>query len=63
MHRAFNFHLQFSTDSNPVGVGDAVPDERAGRVPVESAGVSDAGADCGGNCTVTRNAGSVEVVE
>lgn len=63
MHGAFNFHLQFTADSNPVGVGDAVPNEGTRGVPVESAGVGDAGSDCCSDRTVTRNAGEVEVID
>jgi len=59
---AFDFHLQFSTDANPVGVCDAVPYVGTGRVPVESLRVGYAGFNRGGNGTVTGNAGSVEVV-
>ena len=60
---AFDFHLQFTTDSHTLRIGDAVPDERAGRVTVEPAGVGDAGFNRGGNCTVCGNPGSVEVIE
>lgn len=63
MHGQFDFHLQFSTDAAAVGVGDAVPDERAGRVPVEPFRVSYAGFNCGRNCTMSGNTGSVEVIE
>jgi hypothetical protein len=58
----FNFHLQFSTDASAVGVCDSVPDERAGRVAVESLRVGDAGFDRGRNCAVTGNAGGIEVI-
>ena len=63
MHGAFNFHLQFPADSAALGIGDAVPNEGAGRVPVEPFRVGDAGFNRGGDRTVTRNAGSVEVIE
>ena len=60
---AFNFHLKFTTDATAVGVGDPVPNEGTGRVPVESAGVSDAGADCGRNGPMSGNPRVIEVIE
>ena len=63
MKGPFDFHLQFSTDSTAFGVGDSVPDEGTGRVPVEPAGMGDAGFNRGGDRTVARNAGSVEVID
>lgn len=63
MKGAFDFHLQLSTDAAAVGVGDAVPNEGTGRVPVEPAGMGDAGFNRGRNCAVCGNAGSVEVID
>lgn len=60
---AFNFHLKFTTDATAVGVGDSVPDERAGRVAVEALRVGDAGLDRGRNRTVCGNARVIEVIE
>ena len=63
MQGAFDFHLQLSTDSTALGIGDAVPNERAGRVSVEPAGMGNAGADCCSDRTVTGNTGVIEVIE
>ena len=63
MHGAFDFHLQFTTDSTAFGIGNPIPDERAGGVPAEPAGMGDAGFNRGRNRTVTRNACFVEVIE
>ena len=63
MHRAFDFHLQFSADAAAVGVGDAIPYVGSGRVSVEPAGVGDAGADCGRNGPMSGNPRVIEVIE
>jgi hypothetical protein len=63
MHRAFDFHLQFSADAAAVGVGDAIPYVGSGRVSVEPAGMGYAGADCSGDRTVGGNPRVIEVIE
>ena len=63
MHRAFDFHLQLPTDSHTLSVGDAVPDERAGRVPVESFCVSYAGFNRSRNRAMSGNPRVIEVIE
>jgi len=60
---ALDFHLKFSTDSDAVGVGDAVPNERAGRVAVEPAGMGYAGFDRSRNRTVGADARVIEVID
>lgn len=60
---AFNFHLKFTTDATAVGVGDPVPNIGTGGVPVEPAGVCDAGADCGRNGPMSGNPRVIEVIE
>lgn len=59
---AFNFHLKFTTDATAVGVGDPVPNIGTGGVPVEPAGVGDAGFNRGRYRTVTGNQRSVELI-
>ncbi len=63
MEGEFNFHLKFSTDSAAFGVRDSIPDERAGRVPVEPFRMGYAGFDRGRNRTVAGNTGGIEVID
>jgi hypothetical protein len=63
MHGAFNFHLQFTTDSNPVGVGDTVPNVGTGGVPVEPFRVSDTGFNRSRNGPMSGNPRVIEVID
>ena len=60
---ALDFHLQFSTDTHAVGICDSVPNERSGRVPVESLRMGYAGFDRVRDRAMRAYAGVIKMIE